>query len=207
MIENLSSVEWLQSNIEIVLPVILFSAALIWVLKPKKVKTYEKWRIKASRLWLKRFRARALEFAPAQRLTFIRKTDPYLFEEILLSSFQERGYKIQRMPFSHDGGKDGIVYLKDPNNFSKDAGVIIQAKRYKNNIHRHHVIELIETVKRDEHCTFGLFIHTGKTSSPIKSLIRSNKSIEMVSGTKALLDLLDGEEVTILGQTIRPILV
>lgn len=119
---------------------------------------------------------------PGQRLAYLRKIDPYTFEELLLEVFERRGFKIQRNKrYSGDGGLDGKVW------FDGDL-YLIQAKRYSNQINKRHVQDFIELVEVFQ-CK-GLFCHTGRTSSGSKDLVNGHSDILMLSGSR-LLDFID----------------
>lgn len=117
-----------------------------------------------------------------QKLNYLKKIDPFVFEELLLSAFQNRGYKIKRnTKYTGDGGIDGVVYDKQNNMY------LIQAKRYSNYINKEHIKEFGKLLK-SKNCK-GFFIHTGKTGKG--SLIEgSNYNMEIISGSK-LLSLID----------------
>ncbi|MFN3071304.1 MULTISPECIES: restriction endonuclease [Serratia] len=119
---------------------------------------------------------------PGQRLTYLRKIDPYAFEELLLEVFERRGFTIQRNKrYSGDGGIDGKVWHDGELYF-------IQAKRYSNQINKRHVQDFIELIEVFQ-CK-GLFCHTGRTSSGSKDLVNGHSNIFMLSGSR-LLDFID----------------
>lgn len=155
------------------------------------------WRVAASRRWLKRFRRNAHRFSPAQRFSFIRRTDHFLFEDILMSAFEERGYKVKRTPATGDGGSDGYVTIEG-------LRVVVQAKRYNGRISRAHVVALHSLTRNTPGQDAGLFIHTGQTSSPIKRYVQGHAELDMISGSKDLLALLDGAPIQLFGRPVRP---
>lgn len=60
----------------------------------------------------------------ARIISYLRKIDPFVFEELLLDSFERQGYTILRNErYTHDGGIDGRIYLNG-------ESFLIQAKRY-----------------------------------------------------------------------------
>lgn len=119
---------------------------------------------------------------PGQRLAYLRKIDPYTFEELLLEVFERRGFKIQRNKrYSGDGGIDGKVWHDGELYF-------IQAKRYSNQINKRHVEDFIELIEVFQ-CR-GIFCHTGRTSNGSKSLVNNHPKILMLSGSR-LLDFID----------------
>ena len=79
-----------------------------------------RWREKASTRRHRRYRATAgrvlnkLNSLPGdgQRLTYLRKISPYVFEELLLSAFERQGLAVVRnASYSVDGGLDGQVII------------------------------------------------------------------------------------------------
>lgn len=138
----------------------------------------------------RRFRARAvavldklasIEHA-AQRIAYLRKIPPLVFEEVLLEAFELRGCPIERNDrYTGDGGIDGKVHIGT-------AWYFVQAKRYSNHINRAHVAEFIDVVERTG-CK-GIFIHTGRTGDASRALARQSAHVSIIGGDK-LLGLLD----------------
>lgn len=104
-------------------------------------------------------------------LVYLRKINPFVFEELLLYTFKKRGYKIYRNKrYTGDGGIDGKVKI------NKQI-FLIQAKRYSSYINMKHLIDFNILCK--ENNTNGFFIHTGKTGSESKKI---NSNIKIISG-------------------------
>jgi len=122
-------------------------------------------------------------FKQAKQLTYLRKIDPYVFEELLLSLYHRQGIQIIRNKrYSKDGGFDGQIHLAD------GALVLIQAKRYSGYIARVHLEEFASLVKTHK-AAYGYFMHTGRTSRHLLEEFRRSNVI-IYSGEK-LLDLLE----------------
>ena len=118
-------------------------------------------------------------------LSYLRKIDPFVFEELLLYTFKKYGYKIYRNKrYTGDGGIDGKVRI--------DGYVYyIQAKRYQNYINYQHVKDFNYLCRRFN--KKGLFIHTGKTGeASVKIAKCDNSNIQIISGQK-LIDFLKYE--------------
>lgn len=116
-----------------------------------------------------------------QILAYLRKIDPYVFEELILSAFALKGFKIIRnKSYSGDGGLDGMI-------LSNDDVFLVQAKRYSNLIKTAHIKDF-EILICDKNATGGYFIHTGRTSGKSYQAYK-NSSIEIISGQK-LIDLI-----------------
>ncbi|MDM2974037.1 restriction endonuclease [Citrobacter sp. CK198] len=118
-----------------------------------------------------------------QRLMYLRKINPYVFEELLLLAFERQGYAIIRnSAYSGDGGLDGQVIIGDQK-------YLIQAKRYGRAITPSH-IKSFGALLRHHHCQ-GFFIHTGRTGQLSRELLQNYPHVHLVSGRK-LLALLAG---------------
>lgn len=102
-----------------------------------------------------------------ETILFLRKIDPFVFEEILLSSFKKIGYKIKRNKrYTGDGGSDGKVWIKN-------KMYHIQAKRYKSYIKNKDMVDFIYLIRREK--SKGMFIHTGVMGKKTKELAEKNK--------------------------------
>jgi len=120
----------------------------------------------------------------AQRLAYLRKINPYVFEELLLLAFQRQGNKVVRNPsYSGDGGMDGQVFIGGQR-------YLIQAKRYGKSITPSH-IQAFGGLLLQEQCE-GFFIHTGRTGNLSRALLRAHPQVHLISGQR-LLDLLTGK--------------
>lgn len=114
----------------------------------------------------------------ARCLSYLRKINPYVFEELLLTAFQNRGFSIERNKrYSHDGGIDGKIFLND-------KPILIQAKRYKSYVQAKHIRDFEQIVLSSGIGT-GYFIHTGKTSKEVLSRYR-NSQIKIISGKQLI---------------------
>lgn len=166
-----------------ILVLIAFVCAYIFKSKPKKP-----WRVSASKRWLKAFRTNKHIYSPGQRFAYIRKVDHFLWEDIIMTCFEERGYPIKRTKMTRDGGSDGYVRING-------KWIVIQAKRYSGSIAKAHVIELDRLVEKSKHLDKGLFIHTGKSSGPIIHYCKNRQHMELLSGVDKVLRFLDGEAI------------
>lgn len=120
-------------------------------------------------------------FRDAAVIPYLRKVDPYVFEEIVLEAFDRKGFKVWRnRRYSGDGGFDGKV---------KVGGEIylIQDKRYSNYVNHRHVAAFDELCRR-KGCK-GYFIHTGKTGEASKGVARHSPRVAIICG-KELIDLI-----------------
>jgi restriction system protein len=117
----------------------------------------------------------------------MRRLDPILFEELVLSALADFGYRIRRnRRYSGDGGIDGWV-------FYSGAWCPIQCKRYSRAIDPSHVSEFSTLVNRIKTPT-GFFIHTGRTGAySVNAASEGNKRIMIISGDR-LRELVAGPE-------------
>lgn len=113
-----------------------------------------------------------------QKINYLRKIDPFVFEELLLDAFAHKGFTIRRnRRYTNDGGIDGILY-KD------NVKYLIQAKRYKGYVNKAHLVSFIELTEKNK-CK-GFFCHTGKTGTEGKTMYRNHANVEIYSGSKLL---------------------
>lgn len=115
---------------------------------------------------------------PGQQLAYLRKIDPFVFEELLLDAFEQHGYQVRRSHrYSGDGGIDGVV-------FKHGQKHLIQAKRYSGHIQLAHVKQFEALVS--QHQCSGLFIHTGRTGKQSREITLRCPGIQMISGQRLL---------------------
>lgn len=90
-----------------------------------------------------------------QAIKYLRKIDPYVFEEVVLSHFAQSRFKIKRnRTYSRDGGIDGKIKVRG-------KIFLIQTKRYTKSVKTSDIQDLNLLCKKRR--SQGLFIHTGKT--------------------------------------------
>jgi|SRR5690554_1054903 len=113
------------------------------------------------------------------KINYLKKIDPFVFEELILSAFEKKGYRIKRNKrYTGDGGIDGIVYDQNKRSF------LIQCKRYKDHIKKQDLIEFKELIK-SKNFDGGYFCHTGRTSKT--SLFNYRESnLHILSGDKLI---------------------
>jgi restriction system protein len=116
-----------------------------------------------------------------QKLAYLRKINPFVFEEMLLDAFESGGHRVQRNKrYTGDGGIDGKVWIEN-------KLYLIQAKRYTGHIAISHIREFEELLNK--HDCEGYFCHTGKTRESGKLLAKSGR-VKIISGQR-LLDLIE----------------
>lgn len=126
------------------------------------------------------------ELEDGQVMAYVRKIDPYVFEELVLLAFRKKGFRTYRnRRYSGDGGVDGKVRINGQT-------FLIQDKRYSGHINLCHVQEF-EKVCRKRHRN-GIFIHTGRTGAASRETVTDSDRISIISGS-ALVDLLRDSKV------------
>ena len=119
--------------------------------------------------------------SPAQAMAYLRKVNPYVFEEAVLEGFRRKGFGVRRSrSYSGDGGIDGRVSLD-----GKEYPV--QCKRYCRHIDRRHVEDFSRICLREGRS--GYFVHTGRTGKGAKVEADKFGNVTIISGRR-LLDLL-----------------
>ncbi|GIU42875.1 hypothetical protein TUM4438_10450 [Shewanella sairae] len=121
---------------------------------------------------------------PGQQFAYLRKLDPFVFEELLLCAYERQGHTaIRNKRYTGDGGIDGQVQINKQT-------FLVQAKRYHGYIQAAHVTEFALVCR--QHKKQGLFIHTGKTGKTAY-IARCYGGIEIISGQKLLSLLVPAE--------------
>lgn len=132
----------------------------------------------------------------AARMVWLRRMNPYVFEEMLLTALSRQGLRIRRNTrYSGDGGADGQVWINGQR-------WLIQAKRYSATISAAHVCAFGQLAER-EGCP-GLFVHTGRTGEASREVFRRYDNIILISGQR-LLWLLSGDRRWIDGPGAQPL--
>jgi restriction system protein len=164
--------------------------------KPRRKKAAGKDISSALRHWRKTRRAeRALEKVRTfdgekvvpRVLAYLRKLDPFVFEEILLCALNEAGYRVRRnRKYTGDGGVDGRLSDAEGNK------ILLQAKRYSGYVKASDVDAFSILVERYDDIAFGIFFHTGRTGP--KSHWKKGKCVTVISGNHLVRLLLKPEE-------------
>nr|WP_308597926.1 restriction endonuclease [Massilia sp. BJB1822] len=108
-------------------------------------------------------------------LCYLRRVDPLLFEEVVLSMLEDAGlFVLRNRRYTGDGGVDGAVWMPGRGWYA------VQVKRYRNHICERHVGQFAEVVRRQGYAG-GLFVHTGRSGAAVYSHLVAGKII-LVSG-------------------------
>lgn len=123
---------------------------------------------------------------PARVFGYLRKVNPLLFEEMILTELARRGLPIVRnASYSGDGGVDGRFRLDGQMWF-------IQAKRYARHVKEPHIWAFEAICQKAK--VKGIFVHTGRTPERVKALARQAGCVRVISGDE-LLQLFSGHPV------------
>ncbi|MFD1803636.1 restriction endonuclease [Mixta tenebrionis] len=167
------------------LPALLLAALFIVVMLRLSFRQREKASVRRHRRY-QAAAARVLEKlgtlpGDGQRMRYLRKINPYVFEELLLLALEHQGLRVVRnTSYSGDGGIDGQVIIDN-------QYWLIQAKRYRYAINPAHVRDFDTSLQR--RASPGLFIHTGRTGPKSRAFCSTSPCMHIVSGQR-LLDLL-----------------
>lgn len=154
--------------------VIIFIVICVLIFKPKKFNRH-KMKTNSAKTVIRKLAAFNND---AQKMAYLKKIDPYVFEELILTGFEYQGHAIERNKcYSGDGGIDGRIWIGH-------QLCLIQAKRYNGAIQKQHVINFINVVN-SEGCK-GVFCHTGTTPDSVKQIVKESGCIELVSGSRLL---------------------
>jgi restriction system protein len=165
---------------------ILFHFLFLYALYVISKRTKQRWRIKASYKYIKKIQKIKGDNEFPRTISYLRKIDPFIYEEMILSILKMQGYKIYRnKKYTGDGGIDGKFKFKGKLYY-------IQAKRYKSYITKSHVLEFNKLI--DDNNVKGLFVHTGKTGKGSKEF-KSN-TLHFVSGNDMVLFLKNKKDIS-----------
>jgi restriction system protein len=145
--------------------------------------------IQAARLELKQLRAYTFAADPEEVLKIVigtlRRTKPFVFEEMLLHCFKEQGWQVIRNErYTGDDGIDGRIY-------SDGKLYFVQAKRYSGHIQAAHLREF-EAVIQEKAATGGFFVHSGRTGDESKGVLRQPGSKVILLSGMGVVDLVLG---------------
>lgn len=179
-----------MQNITIVL---MFTVLLVVIYKNLSVKQ------KKSHIWRQKSANKALDILKAfkndgQIVSYLRKLDPFVFEELLLIAIaQNKNCKVIRnSKYTGDGGIDGkFIYTNDD---KKKYLYLVQAKRYSAYINNKDILALSKKVK-EEKAHQGLFIHTGRSGKDALKIAYHTDNLAIFYGYSDNIKLLSGSKL------------
>lgn len=165
----------------------IFVALAIRSLFRRRIKASHAWRIKSSKRLIEKLKTMPND---AVRMAYIRKIDPYVLEEAILSAVEMAEMKATRgARYSGDQGCDGVFTHNGQRYF-------IQAKRYRSHISLQHLKEFHDLCTKNG--VHGYFAHSGRTGKGSKGFAGASNRVTIISGSK-LFDLLSGEKGRVMG--------
>jgi restriction system protein len=134
------------------------------------------WRIRRSHRLLAKLKGIGMDRGPRAQFAYLRKVDPLVVEELVLTALENQGHRIRRnVRYSGDGGVDGRCWIDGQLN-------LIQVKRYGRHISAQHV-QAFDAICAQENA-HGLFIHTGRTGPSAAAV--AGEAVKIVSGARLL---------------------
>lgn len=167
-------------NNYIIILIILISISIGFFISKKR----HHYRIKKSSQILKKIRSFTNPNIEIKIINYLRKIDPFTFEELLLTAFKESGCNIKRnKKYTGDGGVDGRFSYNGKKYY-------IQAKRYNGYIKKSDIIEFSFKCRKDK--VKGLFIHTGKPVDILKIKEYNLDNIIIINPNDLIIFILKG---------------
>ena len=135
--------------------------------------------VRRSRKVLRTLRSFLDRDGAARSLAYLRKIEPLIFEEVIMSALEDAGVLVLRScRYSGDGGVDGAFWCPE-------AGwMAVQAKRYSAHIDRQHVDEFINVIRRTRYAG-GVFAHTGRSGAGVYEIL-PRSGIILYSGDRLI---------------------
>ena len=144
--------------------------------------------VRRSRKILAKLRAFVEPGREARSLVYLRRIEPLVFEEVLMSALEDAGALVLRSRrYSGDGGVDGSCWSPATGWYA------IQVKRYSGHIDRQHVNEFADVVRRLRY-EGGIFAHTGRSGAGVYEFL-PRAEIILLSGER-LIQLILRRELT-----------
>lgn len=166
----MTSVEWSCLVISIALALLF----VVWR-RPRQLSTHD-WRVRSAERALRTIRQIGAESGPTRQFSYLRKVDPFVFEELVMSALQSSGYRVKRSTrYTGDGGIDGECWIEN-------ARHLVQIKRYRQHIQAKHVADFTDLCLSRN--VKGLFVHSGRTGE--KSWAHGRRDIDIISGQRLL---------------------
>lgn len=115
----------------------------------------------------------------ARSLVYLRRIEPLIFEEVIMSALEDAGVLVLRScRYSGDGGVDGAFWCPE------EGWTAVQSKRYSAHIDRQHVERFADVVRRLRYAG-GFFAHTGRSGAGVYEILHGN-GIILFSGDRLI---------------------
>ena len=159
------------------LPGVLMAIGILLLFIGYLLRDRTSWRHKLRREQANRVRRRLADIPEwGRQLAYLRKINPFAFEELIMDALELKGYDVIRHTrYTGDGGIDGRVTVNGQLYY-------IQAKRYQGFIQAAHVSQFAQLCEKDN--VKGLFVHTGKTRPGTREMIYNHERLTLLSGKK-----------------------
>lgn len=138
-------------------------------------------RVRNSRRVLATIRSFRGKDADARVYAYLRKIDPFVYEEVIMSALEDAGAIVLRSRrYTGDGGVDGRCWFP----WAGWRTVAVQAKRYQSTITPGHV-RSFSSIVRAEGYAGGFFVHCGRSGSMTYEALRG-QPVQLLSGSRML---------------------
>lgn len=138
--------------------------------------------IAKSRAVLRQLRSWEGPYLNSRCFAFLRKVDPLIFEEMVLTALEDCGLFVWRnVRYTGDGGIDGKAW------HPRHGWCAVQVKRYRQHVSADHVRQFAELVATYRYPA-GLFVHSGRSGAALYQHL-GNSRLTLISGER-LLELL-----------------
>ena len=139
--------------------------------------------IAKSRAVLRQLRAWEGPYLHPRCFAFLRKVDPLIFEEMVLTALEDCGLFVWRnVRYTGDGGIDGKAW------HPRHGWCAIQVKRYSEHVSAGHVRQFAELVATHRYPA-GLFVHSGRSGAALYQHLGHSR-LTLISGERLLALLL-----------------
>ena len=154
--------------------ILLFVILLVSLFATGGNKRHALYQKRARKIWRK---LSGGKLSGGQLLVYLRRINPYVFEELVLDGFSKNGFSVRRNKrYSGDGGLDGRVIYEGKE-------YLIQCKRYRSYINPQHVRDFAALCDKRNHD--GYFVHTGITGKRSRNEVYGSR-VKIISGQKLL---------------------
>lgn len=132
-----------------------------------------------SRVLLQQLRSWDGPQVPSRCFTYLRKIDPLLFEEVVLTALEDCGLFVWRnLRYTGDGGMDGQAW------HPRHGWCAVQVKRYGQHVSADHVRDFAALVAR-QRFPAGLFVHSGRSGGALYQHLPRSR-LTLISGERLL---------------------
>jgi restriction system protein len=151
-----------------------FALLVGWYVRGRRVRRARRWRLRAAQRVIDRLESG--QWTAPQRLSYLRKVEPFVFEELVGLLLSRLGFRmLPSSRYTGDGGIDGRAHWLG-------RFWLIQVKRYGRHIDWCDVEQFAHTCAVQH--AIGLFVHTGRTGAAAYAAL--SRHVILVSGERLL---------------------